>query len=123
LRTYLNIHSYLCPSLLAQAKTYVLRHFRDFSRTPDFLQLEEACQVVDLLSDDGLNARNEAAVFEAVRNWVEFKPLERTPNIPELLQCVRFGLMSYAYFTNVVLQWPLVDEVGSPTQEVFPLEP
>lgn len=49
-------------------------------------------------------------VFEAIRAWVEADPGQRRVTIPELLSTVRFGLMSYGYFTNVVYQWRFVGE-------------
>lgn len=100
---------YFCETLNAKAQQFILHKFRAITRTRDFLALS-AREVHEIFADDHLNARNEAMVFEAIRSWVEHDPRNRKDRVAELLHCVRFGLMSYGYFTNVVFQWKYVAE-------------
>ncbi|XP_035707332.1 kelch-like protein 10 [Folsomia candida] len=109
LRLYRLGRPYFCPKLETKAKTYILHNFRRVIGTQDFLELEpEELKVI--LLDDYLNVRNEAMVFEAIRAWVEAYPHRRRKYVAEMLSCVRFGLMSYGYFSNVVYQWHFVNE-------------
>jgi kelch-like protein 10 len=98
---------FFCPQLLREGRLYILYHFKQVLRSAEFLELEFE-ELEDLLRDDLLNIRNEEMVFEAIKKWMEFKPGTRNGRLVELLQCIRFGLMSYRYFTTIVLPWKCI---------------
>jgi len=103
--------SYFCKELASKARMFILTNFRDVCQSPEFVKMDFE-QFEDFLRDDRLNVRNEGLVFEAVKKWVEFDPASRTCRLNELLQCIRFGLMSYSFFTNSVLKWKYCDNVS-----------
>ncbi|CAG7834922.1 unnamed protein product [Allacma fusca] len=98
---------YFCPELVNKARLYLLCNFKEIVETPEFCELGFE-ELEDILRDDLLNIRSEEMVFIAVRKWVEKNPEERASRVIELLQTIRFGLMSYRFFTTVVLQWQFV---------------
>lgn len=59
------------------------------------MSLEE---IVELLSSDYINVRNEEIVWEAGLRWINYHPQERVRHVPFILQCVRLGLLDAQYF-------------------------
>lgn len=99
---------YFCRDLEQKTRKYVLHHFKQiFVRSPEVTDLSFE-ELEDLLSDDELNVRNEEIVFDAIKKWTEINPESRAAHLPSLLNCVRFGLISYKYFTSSVLSWKLI---------------
>ncbi|XP_058792631.1 kelch-like protein 10 [Phymastichus coffea] len=103
---------YFCRDLEERGRKYVRRHFREI--------LEESAELVELecdeleaiLRDDELNARTEELVFEAVRAWTEWRPSERAAQLPRLLGCPRYGLMSSRFFRERVHGWSVERNPG-----------
>lgn len=62
-----------------------------------------------LLRDDELNVRTEEIVFEAIKTWTDYDRENRAQYVPELLTTVRFGLMTYKFFTSDVLRWEVIN--------------
>lgn len=99
--------AYYCPEMVEKVRQYILFNFKEIITHGEFKEMEFG-EVEDYFRDDLLNIKNEETVFEAIRTWVDHKPETRSPRVLELLQCVRFGLMSYRYFTTVVLPWKTI---------------
>ena len=59
-------------------------------------------EMVELLSADDLNAKNEEHVFETAIRWIDHDPENRKQNITELLKSVRLGLLTTQYFVEKV---------------------
>ncbi|XP_060748018.1 kelch-like protein 33 isoform X1 [Tachysurus vachellii] len=75
------------------AEEYALSHFQQVSERENFKDL--TCTLLErLLGKDELRADSEVVVFRALMSWVEENKAYNLPNLPELLQRVRFPLMS-----------------------------
>lgn len=99
---------YFCPTLLATTKLYILQNFHKILEYQEYLKLDFNT-LEEFLRDDHLNVKNEEVVFETVRKWIEYCPIpQRTSRLIELFQCIRFGLMSFVYFTTEVFNWKYV---------------
>lgn len=101
---------YFCRDLEEKGRKYIRHHFkRILQESPEFKELTSK-ELEAILRDDELNVKNEEIVFEAVKTWLEHNVDERRPYLPRLLKCVRYGLMSYNFFTNNVLTWKIIEE-------------
>lgn len=96
---------FFCSDLEQRGRRFIRYKFRQvLSDSPEFLLLSFE-ELYDILQDDELNVRNEEVVFKAIRDWVENDSIKRKRHIYKLMNCVRFGLMSYGYFSEKVLTW------------------
>lgn len=101
---------YFCRDLEEKGQKYIRHHFkRILQESLEFKELAGE-ELEAILRDDELNVKNEEIVFEAVKTWVEHNVDDRKPYLPRLLKCVRYGLMSYTFFTNNVLAWKIIEE-------------
>ncbi|XP_076281415.1 kelch-like protein 10 [Lasioglossum baleicum] len=101
---------YFCRDLEEKGRKYIRHHFkRILQESPEFKELTGE-ELEAILRDDELNVKNEEIVFEAVKTWVEHNQEERKPCLPRLLKCVRYGFISYPFFTNNILTWKIIEE-------------
>ncbi|KZC09505.1 Kelch-like protein 10 [Dufourea novaeangliae] len=101
---------YFCRDLEERGRKYIRHHFKRILQESQEFKEVTGEELEAILRDDELNVKNEEIVFEAVKAWVEHNPEERRPCLPRLLRCVRYGLMSYHFFTNNILAWKTVEE-------------
>ncbi|XP_066281499.1 kelch-like protein 24 [Branchiostoma lanceolatum] len=91
--------SYTCLS--AKARSYALKKFEDVCETEEFLQLP-----VDFLkmyiTDEGLHARKEERVLEAIIHWAIHNLEERQRHLEEMLACVRFSSVNQSLLKNII---------------------
>lgn len=90
-----------CPRLAAKARDYICDRFELIIRDKDFHQLGSG-ELAAIITCDTLCVEKEEMVFEALMEWVEYDQVERLKDLPQLLHCVRFRLMSPAYFKEKV---------------------
>lgn len=90
-----------CPRLAAEARDFICERFELIVRDQDFHQLGPG-ELAAIITCDSLNVEREEVVFEALMDWVSYDRQERMKDLPDLLHCVRFRLMSSDYFTNKV---------------------
>ncbi|XP_015587950.1 kelch-like protein 10 isoform X2 [Cephus cinctus] len=111
---------YFCRDLEEKGRKYIRHHFKQIlQESAEFKDL--VCSELEaILRDDELNVRNEELVFEAIKSWVEYRVGERKIHLSKLLECVRFGLMSFKYFNNTVLEWKIVKEDEECQRVLFP---
>ncbi|KAM9727491.1 kelch-like protein 10 [Menidia menidia] len=98
---------YGCNELEGKAYRYLLLHCEEVFLSPEFLQLS-VDQLVSLIGEDGLNAPEESAVFQAVIRWIGHNPGERRGHIPTLLRKVRLALMPIRTLVESVSREELV---------------
>ncbi len=79
-----------------------MEHFPTVATNSNELLELDSTALVELLSSDDLNVKNEELVFDAITRWISHNPEERKNNILELLKCVRLGLLSTQYFVEKV---------------------
>ena len=87
---------YQCTDLEAQAKLYIHEHFREAAHCDEFL-LQSFGNLVELVSADHLDVETEECVFSAIVRWIKFDPANRCASLVELLQHVRFQLLSPSF--------------------------
>ncbi|KAL0970099.1 hypothetical protein UPYG_G00237120 [Umbra pygmaea] len=92
--------AYGMKELLEMTNDFILRNFQEISMTQKFLDLPVK-KLHYLLHCDGLCAPSELAVFRAVVAWVEADPAERLAHAQELMNGVRFPLMTFKEFREV----------------------
>ncbi|GAB1606106.1 kelch-like protein 10 [Argonauta hians] len=93
---------YFCYKLVNAAHKYILQNFSEvYKVSEDFLELniDEVCEIIKY---DELNLKSEEIAFEAIIRWINHNPEERKPQIIQLMQYVRFGLLSTQYFLLTV---------------------
>ncbi|XP_041966589.1 kelch-like protein 40a [Alosa sapidissima] len=90
-----------CPRLASDARDFICERYDLIVRDQDFHQLGPG-ELAAIITCDSLNVEKEEVVFESLMDWVSYDKQERLKDLPDLLHCVRFRLMSEDYFTNKV---------------------
>lgn len=73
---------------------YILCNFIEISKHNDKLLTLSIEELVDLINDDALNAKNEEPIWEFCLRWIEFDEKNRPASVPKLLESIRLGLMN-----------------------------
>ncbi|KAI1888921.1 hypothetical protein AGOR_G00173740 [Albula goreensis] len=90
-----------CPRLAVSARDFICNRFELIVRDQDFLDLG-ASELAAIIASDSLNVENEELVFESLLKWIAHEKDSRLKELPGLLECVRFRLVSEDYFTHNV---------------------
>lgn len=94
--------AYSCCNLRRTSIRFLVQNYSlVYSKSNEFLQLT-ADDLVDILSQDELNVKNEELVFESVLRWIYYDPERRSVCMPKLLRAIRLGLLSLKYFYEKV---------------------
>lgn len=96
---------YFCHDLEASGRRYILHHFRKILHNSTELYELTAEELRRVLAEDELNVRGEEIVFEAIRRWVDRDVPGRRQHLPELLACVRLGLVSLQFLAGTMLAY------------------
>ncbi|XP_063684776.1 kelch-like protein diablo [Bolinopsis microptera] len=104
---YASHHS--CNKLLEGSDTYTRAHFLEVTRCAEFSNLELE-HLVKLISHDELKVSSEIEVFNAVVKWVKHDEDKRRSLLPDILEHVRFGVMSPKILLDCVQTEILVSE-------------
>jgi len=80
---------------------FLLSNFSEVSKTKHFVYMPFE-RLLAILKDDELCVEEEIDVFHAVVDWVDFNRQSRSQYAYQLLQCVRFTLMSAEVISNNV---------------------
>ncbi|KAK3735752.1 hypothetical protein QZH41_000625 [Actinostola sp. cb2023] len=99
IRSFADAHT--CGELLESSHRYALLHFVDVSQTEEFFLLTTE-QVLELISSDDINVKNEEQVFNAVISWINFDKENRKHCLNKLLPHVRLPLLSTECLTSRV---------------------
>ncbi|XP_078608502.1 kelch-like protein 24 [Branchiostoma floridae x Branchiostoma japonicum] len=83
------------------ARSFALKNFEEVCRTEEFLQLPVDF-LVTYISDNGLHAKKEEHVMEAVISWVKHNLDERQEHLKLLMESVRFACMDQDYLQNLM---------------------
>ncbi|XP_035679178.1 kelch-like protein 24 isoform X2 [Branchiostoma floridae] len=83
------------------ARSFALKNFEGVCRTEEFLQLPVDF-LVTYISDNGLHAKKEEHVMEAVMSWVKHNLDERQEHLKLLMESVRFTCMDQDYLQNLM---------------------
>lgn len=91
---------YSLNTLYDSSFLYCLRRFKYIALSPEFLETE-ARLLIRIISDDNLKCREEE-IFEFILKWVAHDPEIRIHDLPDLMEHVRFSLMSQKYLCETV---------------------
>ncbi|ESO92638.1 hypothetical protein LOTGIDRAFT_233079 [Lottia gigantea] len=87
---FAHIHS--CQKLENEAHEYALENFSIVIDSDEFLDLP-LDRVIQYISNDHIDVRNEETVYHAIRRWLNYDSDERKPFLPQLLEQVRLPIM------------------------------
>jgi len=90
-----------CQDLYNLSHQYIENHFTDVLSSDEFIELE-ANEVAALISSDTISVCSEEKIYEAALAWVQHDPNERGKNLPEVMEHVRFPLLSREYLVQRV---------------------
>nr|XP_019960143.1 PREDICTED: kelch-like protein 40a [Paralichthys olivaceus] len=90
-----------CPRLTVGAQEFICERYQVVVRDQDFLQLGPS-ELAIIITSDSLNVEREELVFESLMDWVRHDETNRVKDLPDLLQCIRFRLISLDYFKEKV---------------------
>jgi kelch-like protein 20 len=107
IRAFADTHS--CIELLKIADKYTQNNFAQVMDTEEFLLLP-VNQLMDIISCDELNVRNEEQVFESVMKWINYNLKERKKYLSQVLEHVRLPLLSAKYLVTQVSNDPLIKQ-------------
>jgi kelch-like protein 10 len=99
---------YFCHDLEERGRKYVCHNFKKILQQSSEFKDMSAEELESVLCDDELNVRNEELVFEAVIKWTEVDLQARKQYFKTLIHCVRYGLMSFEFFIDVVMNNKLI---------------
>nr|CAD2132965.1 unnamed protein product [Meloidogyne enterolobii] len=101
---------YNCLKLFDSIYIFILEHFLEFSKLPQFLSLNSITLLERLTSSDELFIPDEYFLFEFLINWVKQNEEERLIYLPKLLKNIRFFQIPTNKFLNNVLPNTLINK-------------
>ncbi|KAG7205534.1 hypothetical protein KM043_007512 [Ampulex compressa] len=105
IRAFADLHG--CLELLTHADSYIEQHFSEVVDGDEFLTLAPQ-QVAKLICSDRLMVPSEEKVFECVISWVHHELDSRQAHLAQLMEHVRFPLLSQEYLVQRVEEEPLL---------------
>ena len=96
-------------SLEKTAFGFIVENFQDFISTDDFYDLT-IDEFTAIIRQSNLYIEREEELYEAVLSWADKSPKERNEALPNILENVRFPLMSLDYLESNVIN---SDRVGT----------
>lgn len=97
-----------CPDLLSASQRFAQKHFPEVRMSDEFVHLP-ANTVIELISSNDLGVLSEEDVFEAVIQWVKHDRENRNTHLPNLIQHVRYELLSSNYILKHVAEEELLN--------------
>ena len=101
--------AYACTELHDTITKFIHDNFGYVTHNDEFLHLSEY-QLASLLCGDDLSVLNEEKVYEALIRWVKYDPRNRKRQFQELVDHIRFPMMSPDYLIDQVESEPLFQE-------------
>ncbi|XP_016663694.1 kelch-like protein 3 [Acyrthosiphon pisum] len=115
INAFADLHS--CTHLTTISEVYIHQHFSEVFGGDEFLSLSSE-QVIKLISSDRLQVSSEEKVFESVISWINYESGSRRCILPQLLEHVRFQLISRDYvFKNVR---NVFEALGFKSEDIIP---
>ena len=94
--------NYFCPNLERAALRFIMENFQEvYTESNEILNLNIE-EMVEILSSDDLNVKNEELVFDAILRWINHDAEQRKKCTLSLIKCVRLGRLSTPFFVENV---------------------
>lgn len=104
---------YFCSDLEEKGRLFVRHNFEQVLRDSKEFEELNIVDLTEILSDDELNVRSEEVVFKAIEKWIGTDLVGRKAYLPDLLKCVRLGMLTQEFITTMMTWPPIIeDEVG-----------
>lgn len=97
--TWMNSAAYLISDVVCR---FVMEHFTEIATKSNELLMLSDEAMVEIISSDDLNVKNEEIVFDCIIRWTNHDLDNRKQHIAKLLRCIRLGLLSTQYFVETV---------------------
>ncbi|KAG8234268.1 hypothetical protein J437_LFUL006513, partial [Ladona fulva] len=107
IRAFAELHN--CSSLLSRAEAYIEQHFMEVVKCEEFLSLSPQ-QVLKIVSSDRLTVSSEDKVYECIITWVQHDLEKRKQHLAELVEHVKFPLLSHSLLVERVRTEPLLED-------------
>lgn len=107
IRAFADTHS--CIELQSIAEKYMQNNFIDVIESDEFLLLPVS-QLIETISTDELNVKNEEQVYQAVMNWIGQNVNERKQYLGQLMSHVRLPLLNTKFLVTKVGNDPLIKQ-------------
>ncbi|XP_077979712.1 kelch-like protein 24 [Glandiceps talaboti] len=96
-----------CTELQEKSKHFVLEHFTDVLAHEEFNKLSHT-KLIEFISNDDLNVKQEETVFDSVMLWFNADPEERRQYFEEVFSSIRLPLVSAYFLHDFVESQPAV---------------
>ena len=94
--------NFFCRELERTCNRFIMEHFCEIATKSNELLSMSVPGMVEIISSDELNVKNEELVFNAIVRWINHDKDHRKSHIVELLKCMRLGLLTTQYFVETV---------------------
>ncbi|XP_078054666.1 kelch-like ECH-associated protein 1A [Mustelus asterias] len=99
-----------CTELWQRGKEYINIHFTEVRKEEEFFHLSH-CQLLDLISQDGLNVLCESEVYEACIEWVRWDLKGRSQYFHALLNALHIYALPLRFLKHQLQECPILDKV------------
>ncbi|XP_072450542.1 kelch-like ECH-associated protein 1A isoform X3 [Chiloscyllium punctatum] len=100
-----------CTELRQRGMEYINIHFTEVIKEEEFFNLTH-CQLLDLISQDGLNVLCESDVYKACREWVRWDLEGRTQYFHALLNALQIYALPLRFLKHQLQECPILDKVN-----------
>ncbi|XP_041059689.1 kelch-like ECH-associated protein 1A [Carcharodon carcharias] len=100
-----------CTELRQRGKEYINIHFTEVMKEEEFFNLTH-CQLLDLISQDGLNVLCESEVYKACVEWVRWDLEGRTQYFHALLNALHIYALPLRFLKHQLQECPILDKAN-----------
>ncbi|XP_023213758.1 kelch-like protein 10 [Centruroides sculpturatus] len=104
-------------TLEKSAHQYLMKNYVEVSSQNEELMEMTTEELINVLNCEELNVKEEELVWDTVLRWININPQERKKHMPDLLKCIRLGLLDSDFFMRTVKTHPYVTE----NEDCYPL--
>ena len=98
---------YSCRELESAAQSFIHQNFLEVMKNEEFLQ-QPSRNLVALLKNDKVQVRSEEDVYLAFDSWLYYDYDERKEFVLDILDCIRFPLLSLEFLESKVFSSPYI---------------
>uniref|UniRef100_UPI00398EC39E kelch-like ECH-associated protein 1A n=1 Tax=Pristiophorus japonicus TaxID=55135 RepID=UPI00398EC39E len=103
---------YGCPELRQRAKEFINIHFTEVTKEEEFFNLTH-CQLLDLISQDGLNVLCETDVYKACMEWVLWDLEGRAQYFHALLNALHIYALPLHFLKHQLQKCPILNKANT----------
>ncbi|XP_067872088.1 kelch-like ECH-associated protein 1A [Heterodontus francisci] len=100
-----------CTELRQRGMEYINIHFTEVTKEEEFFNLTH-CQLLDLISQDGLNVLCESEVYKACMEWVRWDLEGRAQYFHALLNALQIYALPLRFLKHQLQECPILDKAN-----------